>query len=443
MTDSHGQSDFAKRLERIEARRGVTEQSPKKRSVDPLPSFSQKPVQKSYKVRNFFIWCFILGVVAVGGFMGWTAYAPNQTVSLASLSEATKVYFGSSTRSMNSISDGRLQIGTRTSTQPQIRELTDTGWQIRSPAVLAADYSEINLDDLVVNFELTNENTSPANILPLETNSECVLRRPTANEVVHNVRLGTAALETSVSTFSKAQLATALTNHIESLRSDRARHETNGPVPGGFEAIDVFVTDKSAPIYLVLQSNGSGIIWNVHLAEGVELAHVAMIGPRSGIVSPPAGTTIEALKIGDFVEDFGFGSNDEIRPCMISPWRFPEDHWPAHEKAASGNRLFENQLHSFTTGYRAYNAWYQGALGLDAGTNVVAASKAAHVLVGPKPSALIQYSSMDGKDIHLTQSDYTTVGQETLNALRRELLVNAAGGDLANLMPAYIESVSQ
>lgn len=183
------------------------------------------------------------------------------------------------------------------------------------------------------------------------------------------------------------------------------------------------------------------MIWNLQLAEGVTISHVAMIGENSGLVAPEHPTTYEALRISDFITDFEFGSNDRHRPCMIAPWRQPQPHWPAQAKVE--NDLYANQMYTYNSGYRRYDAWYQQVLGVPASTNVTDPHSAAHVLAGPLPDQPVSYRSMAGRDVYLSENDFMIIGDDAFEDTHMSLLSKAVGGDPALLDPAPRKAPAQ
>ncbi|PRY78223.1 hypothetical protein CLV80_104188 [Yoonia maritima] len=440
MNNDQKQKDvFAERLSRIEERNNARLSDPPPKTP-PKPRYGEDQPQ-SYALRNFFIWSTIIAVCGGGLFYGYKQIQPGETVSLAHLVEATKTYFSGST-GMVDMTTGRAS--RRTDAPPPMRELTDSGWTLRSPAVATPDQSEVTVDQIAIGFIETTRDTIPGDLIPFDTNTECTFRRPQSSEVIQNVRIGSSTAETSVHMFSKEQIASALSDHIEGLLTQVSGHYKVGKMASGrMKPVDVFVTDDTAPVYLILQSSSSDIIWNVHLSEGAEIAHIAMIGNNSALVSPPGNPSFEAIRVSDFVQNNEFGSNDEVRPCMVAPWRQPQEHWLGYQKAQKDNDLYENQMYSYNTGYRAYNAWFTSTFGADASTNLTTASKAAHVIAGPVASSPIQFTPFTGQAIYHTPSDFVVVSDEARQESHDTLLMQAIGGDIALLNPDPMEVSGQ
>ncbi|UWR24553.1 hypothetical protein [Sulfitobacter sp. S190] len=328
----------------------------------------------------------------------------------------------------------------REAVEAEPRYLTLQGWAFNSPGVASAGLPPLMLADIATGFEDATAQTHPAKLTPFTPNRACTLRRPQPEEVVHNVRLETGNLHTPVHAFSNAELSEALIDQVEGLMSRTKRHYKLGRmVDSQMAMVDVFVTDTSAPVYLVLQGFRAHTIWNVHAAPGVQIAHVAMIGAQSAVAGLTAPATFEAIRISDFVTDFEYGVNEEPRPCMVAPYLPPQAEWTTIDEARSGNKLMENYLYSQTNGAEAYRRWYLSAVGIEPSTNMVAVKHAAHVLVGPRPTAPLAYAPLTGRTAYITNADRFAVGDTQLQAIHQSVLTAAAGGDLTRLVPPPVQ----
>jgi len=172
-------------------------------------------------------------------------------------------------------------------------------------------------------------------------------------------------------------------------------------VDGHAKVVNVVLTDTSAPQYVVLQTLQDDVVWNLHPAPGVTIAHVAMIGNNSGLVQP---------------------------------------HWDAVLKSKGDNMLMINQVYTYTMGHKAFNSWYTQTLGVDADTNLTAAEGAASVLAGPLPATPVAFQDMTGRDIHMTRTDFVITGSQAarmaeIEKMQMDLVTAASGGDLALLTP--------
>ncbi|MCV6594493.1 MAG: hypothetical protein OIF48_16185, partial [Silicimonas sp.] len=108
------------------------------------------------------------------------------------------------------------------------------------------------------------------------------------------------------------------------------------------------------------------------------------------------------------------------------------------KRANAGNEKFVEIMQTFETGHAAYNAWYSGALGVDAGTNQTEAHNAAHLLAGPMPEAPIPYRSIEGQRVLVTPSEFVLKGNEAVKEAHVTVMAEAAGGEIAMLNPAAV-----
>lgn len=211
---------------------------------------------------------------------------------------------------------------------------------------------------------------------------------------------------------------------------------------GRMGQIDVVVTDRSAPVYLVLQSFNRDILWNIHLGPEVTLAHIAMIGNKSGFAAPKGPHSYEALRIEDFIDTDSFFENDKPRPCMILPGRAPQPDWKLLQLAADPNNVsvstYKGQLDTITLLHGAFANWYRDTLGVDPNLNLTESVSAANALVGPQPAQPIAMQPISQRQLFLTQSDFVAFGKDQMLAHHDTLLSAAAGGDPDRIKPPIV-----
>ncbi|MEM6385123.1 MAG: hypothetical protein AAF718_02690 [Pseudomonadota bacterium] len=317
---------------------------------------------------------------------------------------------------------------------PGQRTATDRGWEHTLGSVATPDGAQVQVADIASGFDPSRLDSRPARIETFQPNENCTLRRPRDGEVVRNVRLGAGTGFTEVHAVSDAGIADAILTHSQAALFSPKSHEFGRTAKGRMNRVDVFVTDTSGPVYLVLQALSGNTLWNVHRGQGVQIAHIAMIGNTSGIIAPN-GVAFEALRIADFGINFDFEAHDVAQPCMIAPYRLPKDFWEGQKKAAKGNALFENQMFTFNSGHRAFSAWYTEVLGVDPETGLTEAEGAAHALVGPVPPGLLGFRPLAGQTIHVTEAERLLIGDDALIEAHQALMIAAAGGDVAAIQP--------
>lgn len=436
-------NDFAARLARIESK---TPARPDVKPPQSQPVDNQEPlIQTSgsnHLVRNTLIWALILSLLGAVGYFGARSVVGAENLTLASLSEG----FGDLAAGAQSLGfngpTNIASIGRHREEEP--RRLRDRGYIYDASLVATPDNTLIETAQLFAGYAPMSDATAPRDVLQFDTNNACTLRRPSQQEKVMNVRLDFGVTDGPVQIFSKAMLGNAVTRNINGyVTRHKPKEARDSRIDGHIKVVNVVLTDTSAPLYLVLQTLDQDVVWHLHPAPGVTVAHVAMIGNNSGIVDMPDMPTFEALRVGDFVTPHEYGNDDEFRECMIRPWRNPQPHWDAVIKSKEQNLLMINQVYTYATGHAAFNNWYQQTLGVDADLNVTAAEGAAHVLAGPVPDGLVPFQDMTGRDIHITRTDFVITGSQadraaTIDKMQMDLVLAATGGDLANLTPAVM-----
>jgi len=431
MTEDRRQEDFAQRLGRISRERGDEidpDQAGARRDVS---DFDYNVPIESHPVRNSIIWVVILAALGTGGYFGW-GYLPQDLRNLITGAESAEDTLPASPEDI-----------------AETDTMSNQGPIFASPSLAHAGDTPLTLDSVLTQVSLPTDNTSIADIIPIIRNDDCTLRAPADGEKVVGVRIENALLPAPMHSFSDRQLTDQVLGNIEAMTQGKVETLAQMATQGQKTSLDVVVTDTSAPLYLVLQNMGPGIVWNLHAAPDVQIAHVAIVSSDfSGVANIQQDTTIEALLVSDFIGPHQYGADDTPRACMIRPWRAAGADWIGTLKSAAGSLSFQNQMYSYTKGFEAYNNWYTDTLGVSATTNTVTARDAAHVLLGAAPETPVIYAQLAGQDIHLMEADHLFLGDASnraaaVQALHDDLLIAAVGGDLSALNPPVLERDSQ
>jgi len=434
MTDDRRQQDFAERLSRISQERGGSVTPDQDKPKKDISDFNYNMPRESHPIRNGVIWLLFLATVGTGGYYGWNALPQDVRYSLTSLATSGGGLNGS---------------GMSPEAIPETQTMSDQGPVFASPRVAHAGSDSLALGDIVTGASLPTNDMTFGTITPIIRNERCELRTVGSAEKVTGVRIENALLSAPLYAFSDQQLADQMLENVETVTKGAFESDPLAGLAGEKTSLDVFVTDTSAPLYLVLQNMGPGVIWNLQVAPNVQIAHVAIIGSDfSGVTNLPTDTTVEALLVGDFIAPHQYGADDVARSCMIRPWRMPQADWIGSLKSEAGSLVFQNQLYSYTKGFEAYNRWFTATLGVDAATNMITARDAAHVLLGPAPEAPFAYSTLADQDVQLMEAEHLITGTPAervaaAQRLHRDLLTAALGGDLAALNPPAMERNSQ
>lgn len=343
-----------------------------------------------------------------------------------------------------------------------LHEASLYGGLYHSPAVLSSDGQDYVVTDIVSGFTPPAEPLPPKDMKFFDKNSKCEFRTPKRSEKVYSVNLDFGLSKTQVHTFSDRQINKKLTAFLDwNMNSDytRKRPMEDFIVTGKTYSVDVFVTDTKAPVYLVLQSTSKPIIWNVHAAKGVKIAHIAInSGGGSGVVVPKANTSFEAIDYVDFLltkeqkrktnsskKNKKTAKDNTPEPCEARPWRKPKEHWVQWIKANNNGGVYRNQRDLYFEKSRFYDTWFRSIFNQPAEKNLTEAEAAAHVLLGPRPKQNIPYHAVADSVVHMMRVDHVIVAEEAERKKQILAIQNAAmdritGGGYDKVDPGYIEA---
>lgn len=472
MAGNKNHNVFYDRLARLEAESGRTRTTRQKQIHGPQkerkPRRLQQNPRKLHLGRRIMFGVLVFFLLLFGGAYLNNALPENFSAKVAQMGDNLKRSLVVQNSQTGSDSQNTLirpaarpgirltQTGTSLESSPRISSIEHTyrGDVLPSPAVLATDGQKLFVTDLFADFQAGKDSSEPTNIIQYENIASCAPRRPTSDEKIMGVRLFEAQEPTQIQAFDKAEMANALLQGLRVSINFRRQirlgekeirkltYTQLGQAQGHMKSVDVILTDTSAPLYLVLQTQNGNTLWNLHLATGVKLSHVVLVSDGKAALSGlPTKASFEAMDINDFDTQPDSGSD-----CMIRPWRKPQPNWIAWQKAQDGNTLFTNQLATFNKGHAAYNDWYQVAFGVDASSGTLAAKSAAHVLLGPKPEKTLPYHMIGGNDLLIAQTDYLIKGDAQTRAARvtqlhSDLMHAALGGGLETLWPNAVTGV--
>jgi len=321
------------------------------------------------------------------------------------------------------------------------------GGMVYSPAVMSRDGVGHIVDDIVANFQMPSLLDEPAEFRSFDPQKECTFRKPKRREKLHSVSVDYGLIETSVSAFSTKQVAAKVEAYFNWNQKYTKQHPLEDYlVSNETKVVDVFVTDKSAPVYLVLQSAGAAVIWNVLASEGVKIAHVAIISrSHSGLILPDQSTSFEAINGTDFDKETRSRTRiEEGTACSIHIFRKPKEHWIQWVKANKQDGVYRNQRDSYFRGHRLYDRWFTRVFGASSEDTLYGAESAAHVLVGPVPAQKIPYQGVAGRIVHMTRADYFFSGppekrRAEILAMEQSIVDKATNGGFDQVKPELME----
>lgn len=286
--------------------------------------------------------------------------------------------------------------------------------------------------DVITGHQTQASDSIPAEITTIRPILGCMPTPPTAGAVVGHATSGQSGLGLALSTYNDADLAEGVQAFVDGYRADGAASTValRGPA---YESYDVAVTETRAPVYLVLENTLGNRIWNLHLAPGVQIERVVLLGgDQAGVANLDPVVPVEVIL------------NDGLTACGIQPTYEPNPgnllFQPTQDGAMSRDQA-EMKLAAMRENAAAYDIWFRDSFGVLAGQSRVGFDKGMVSVIGPVPDAVGQkapYSAIAGARIRTTQDQYFEItGQvaegQDFAARVRAIATDFAYGDLANL----------
>ena len=309
------------------------------------------------------------------------------------------------------------------------------GYRIDHPGMVGDD-GDVHLAQSVLNgIPVATPFDRPREIKQLPVSGDCRIRKLQTGEAFGNVQVSTSPVRSGVFAYSNRVLADETRAWVKVLKSGKNIEATKPPGQGRAALqVTVAVTDATAPHYLVLQSGGEPILWDLQTAPGVEIAHVVLIGGRGqGVVLADGNTSVEALQID--------------ADCAPRPSRAPKPHWEMYELPSTTTESGETHEDRALREHAEYDAFFQSTFGRPSETGVAGAWSAANVLIGAAPTTPENrpaYRPMAGRVAHMTPIDHLfnldpDAAIAAQRQLQRNLALAAIGRDLSALQPDPME----
>ena len=280
-------------------------------------------------------------------------------------------------------------------------------------------------------YRPADQNLYPARIEPLDTGS-CFLTKPKEGDVVRHVIVERGVGAAPLYQMSEDDIGARAKRYVDSYvaTGGKAKPSVSYDDADVMRLVNVVVTEKSAPVHLVLTSE-TNVIWNILPAAGVTISAIAVIsGDGAGVAHAPEGAVVEAL----------YG--EALRRCDVQPARRPKEDWSFVQNAKGGGGAMKEALADNNARASAYASWFMKRFGASAEAGAVAHRGLGAVLIGPMPAgegARVPMATLEGATVLLSRSDHFVLGarrdyQRKLGELTQAAAAAAAGGDLKGLL---------
>lgn len=304
----------------------------------------------------------------------------------------------------------------------------------RSKAVFIAD--------AVADWRPAREADAFGQIQLLNPVAGCDMPAPAQGARLVNLFVDGTGMKAGMYSFTESEVIDSVEDWLANIRRGTPKDIALWDKDPQFYVYDIVVSETAAPVHLVLQSRTEGVmqskpqslLFNLHLAEGVQISGVSILGGRANAVANiPKGVPVavmpdDALLLCDLrIVDLDVGER-LIKKKAANDSMFDED-----EKAEAWDKLVGE--------IEAYNHWFQRQFGVRSDETVVGLNLARGALVGPvasTPEAAVKYSPLAGAYVVAQALDYLKVtGLHDWPAAYKDEVVKmataAAGGDPAEL----------
>ncbi len=304
------------------------------------------------------------------------------------------------------------------------------GYEAPAGVMMGLNETPYWVQSAVAGFRPVKPSGLPGKIEELKSRASCTFDSPGPNEILAKVQVDGSNTKSAVFAVSRHQMGERTKTYIDNLKAGRdivpfnARDDRLG-------IVDVIVTEKSKPVYLVIAYN-LPTIFNIQLAEGARISRIALVGlGAAGIANAHPAVKIQSL------------TGKAMQSCGVLPVREPADHWQFVQNVKQTPSL-KDVLDKNISMYRVFSGWYRKNFGVASGVDSIGAMTASHVLVGPIPQALearVTFKPLEGSTLLLSKNDHVFAGEQAdyekkYTHVIIEAATKMAGGDLAKLMPA-------
>jgi hypothetical protein len=313
------------------------------------------------------------------------------------------------------------------------------GLLAEGPIAAMAGNAPVFLRDVVAGYSTGVSGETPAEITTIRPIMGCLPTPPLKGSVVGHVVAGESGLALGLLTYDDSDLALAVQDFVDAYREVSSRDgsaavSAAAPDRIAYQSYDVLVTEVTAPVYLVLQTGPGNRIWNIHVAPGVRIERVVLLGGgQVGVANLDPVVPVEVIQ------------DNGLQACGIRPALPLNAGHALIAAAASGDALAAAQLAQHEEAVAAYAQWFLDTFGIAAGASRVGFDSGTASLIGPVPgeenpelTPRAVFARIEGAKIRTTKDVFFEIpGQvpagEDFAARVKAIATAFAFGDLANL----------
>lgn len=313
-----------------------------------------------------------------------------------------------------------------------VDHLGDTAWGLVASDKIAASAGNrpVFIDEVVSGYGIASATSVPKEITTIRPVLGCLLTRPMPGSLVGHVTAGQSRKPIGMTTYGEAHLAEAVAAFVDAYRQAGPEDRITLIAPQ-FETYDVVVTETGAPVYLVLETVGRNQIWNIHVAEGVQIERVVLLGgEQAGVANLDAVVPVEVI--------LGPG----LAECGIVPGYAPTLGQTADASESDGLQpMSESTIAKALAQAEAYDIWFRDTFEVLAGESRIGFDRGGVSVVGPVASGdapTVVWVPFEGAKVRTTHDKYLDIaGQqqpgEDFSGRVLALVTHFAQGDLERL----------
>jgi hypothetical protein len=307
------------------------------------------------------------------------------------------------------------------------------GLTARGPIAAMAGNRPVFIKDVISGYTTRVGSDVPTEITMIRPISGCRLTPPLDGTVVGHATSGETSLTLPMLTYNDSNLAGAVQGFVDGYRE---LGSTKVTYPSGlaYDAYDVAVTETRAPVYLVLENSVRNRIWNIHVAPGVQIERVILLGgTHAGVANLDPVVPVEVLP------------GEAMAACGIEP-AYPLN--PGHrffEVLKDGPESYREEAEAkyilMQDRVAAYNTWFRDSFGVTVVETRAGFDDTTLSVIGPQPGEAepkAVYAPIQGSRIRMTQDIYFEIdGQvaegEDFAGRVKAIATSFAFGDLTTL----------
>ncbi|MCB2097889.1 MAG: hypothetical protein KDE05_09670 [Parvularculaceae bacterium] len=266
--------------------------------------------------------------------------------------------------------------------------------------------------------------------------SNCRFPAPATGALVRHVIVERGVQDAPIFFFNRREVGERAANFVKYYAATQGRNDKvwNHGESDVMRVANVVVTEKSAPVYLVLSSE-TNVLWNILAAPGATISNIALISNgAAGLANAPDGAAINVL------------ADERLDACRTpQPMRRPQDNWGFIRNSKESGAGYMKEAVANNNRYAAdYSRWFRETFGVPSESDAIAQMGLSNALIGPMPAReadRVPYRAIGAGPVLLTPKDYRIVAPladyaKAHDAIITEAARKAAGGDLGAIARA-------